>query len=264
MSDLHALQTELAQALMSVRPSTLAPLQGDALADAKSRLFVYQRGYRLRLREALATEFPGLALMMGRRFTSMLDDYVMAHPSSHYNIRWHGAGLATFLEQTMPWRTQPAWAEMAKLDWAISIAFDAADEAGISAADLSGVPAEAWAELRLHPLKHLQWLTLTCNAEAFRRAADQGAARPRLRRLDHPRQFVVWRPAMDVRYRRVTPDELSALRGMARGESFSQLCERLAAQHVAASAPQRMLGHLMRWLGEGLIGRSELPSRPAM
>jgi hypothetical protein len=264
MSDLHALQTELAQALMSVRPSTPAPLQGDALADAKSRLFVYQRGYRLRLREALATEFPGLALMMGRRFTSMLDDYVRAHPSSHYNIRWHGAGLATFLEQAMPWREQPAWAEMAKLDWAISTAFDAADEVGITVADLSGVPQEAWAELRLHPLNHLHWVMLTCNAEAFRRAADQGAGRPRLRRLDQARHVVVWRPSLDVRYRRVKPDELSVLRGMAEGESFSELCERLASQHVATSAPERMVGHLMRWLGEGLVGRCDLPANAIM
>jgi len=264
MSDLRALQTELAQAMLSARLSAPAPLEGDALADARSRLSIYHRGYRLRLRDALATEFPGLALMMGRHFLPMLDAYVAAHPSSHYNIRWHGADLATFLAQTIPWRQRPAWAEMAMLDWAISTAFDAADETGVTAADLSVVPPEVWAGLHLYPLKHMRLLSVTCNAVVFRRAADQGDERPRLRQLQRPGYIVVWRPSLDVRYRPVALDELSVLRGMADGESFSQLCEQLAAQTGAGHAAQRMVDTLLRWLGEGLVGRIEVGTQSAM
>ena len=258
MSDLRALQTELAQAMLSPQPAPPASLCADALADVDSRLSIYHRGYRLRLRDALSTEFPGLALMMGRRFAPMLDRYVEAHPSTHYNIRWHGAGLADFLGQTSPWREQPALADMARLDWAISTVFDAADETAIGVADLAAVPPEAWATLRLRPLAHLQWLTLGCNADAFRRAADQGGHRPALRRLRRPRQVLVWRPSLDVRYRQLQAHEIPVLRGLLGGESFGELCEGLAQRHAPATAPQRMVTHLTRWLGEGLIGRLEV------
>ena len=119
---------------------------------------------------------------MGRRFGSLLDRYVEAHPSGHYNIRWHGAGVAAFLEYGLPWRDRPALGDMARLDWAISTAFDAADEPVLAAADLAGVAADAWANLRLLPQSHLQFLSTHHNVEAFRRAADRNDQRPRLRR----------------------------------------------------------------------------------
>jgi len=264
MSDLRALQAELTQAMLSAMPLPPSALQGDTLASAESRLAIHHRGYRLRLREALATEFPGLALMMGRRFNSMLDSYVEAHPSGHYNIRWHGGGLAAFLGQASPWCDQPALAQMAEFDWAISMAFDAADETSIAVAELSRVPPEAWGGLHLHPLSHMQCIALTCNADAFRRAADRGLSRPKLRRRVRPCHFLVWRPEREVRYRRAEAGELPAVLGLLQGESFSQLCERLAETHTPGSAPQHMAFHLFRWLGDGLIGRFDVGVRSPM
>lgn len=258
MSDLRALQLQLADAMLAGGTSLPGSLRGDDKADASNRLAVYQHGYRMRLREALATEFPGLALLAGRRFARLLDDYVAAHPSTHFNIRWHGAGLAGFLTRTAPWRDQPALAEMAQLDWAISTAFDAVDQGTVSAAELAGIAPEGWAALRLHPLPHAHLLRSTCNVDAFRRAADRGDPRPALRRWRRPRHLLVWRPALDVRYRQVETGELPALLGALNGDTFAHLCERLAQRHGDSALP-RMAALLAQWLGEGLIGRLTLP-----
>lgn len=251
---LQELQQRVLQAVLTERSPSLRELQDDERADATSRLAIYRNGYRVRLRDALATEFPGLGNLLGGRFARMLERYVDAHPSEHYNIRWHGAGVAAFLRYALPWREKPALAELAELDWAISTCFDAADEAEFDAAELAGVPADAWPALRLRLQNHLQLVPAYHNIEAFRRAADRNSHRPRLRRYEQARHLLVWRQALTVHYRVLAADEFSALTGAIKGESFAALCERLAAFHDDAEAMPRMVGLLRQWLADGLVG----------
>ncbi|MFC5742607.1 DNA-binding domain-containing protein [Dyella tabacisoli] len=260
MNTLQTLQQRLLQAVLADNTPRLRELRGDAHADAVTRLAVYRHGYRIRLRDALSTEFPGLRLMVGQRFDAMLDSYVQAHPSGHYNIRWHGAGLAAFLEFSRPWRDKPALADMARLDWAISTVFDAADEPTINAADLADIPAEAWAELCLRPQGHLQILPVTCNVDSFRRAADRQEPRPRMRSYRQPRHLLVWRQALTVHYRPLAEDERQLLNAAMREEPFTALCERLAEYHPPSKALPRMTALLRQWLEAGLIGAYRLKS----
>lgn len=259
MNNLQELQQHMLQAVLADRAPRMPELHADARADADSRLAVYRGGYRIRLRDALATEFPGLALMASRRFDSLLESYVEAHPSGHYNIRWHGAGLAAFLEYALPWRDKSELADMARLDWAISTTFDAADEPVLAAVDLAVVPADAWADLRLQPQAHLRLLSARHNVDAFRRAADRCDPRPHLRRYDKPRHLLVWRESLIVRYRQIGSDERSALLGAVNGEPFAALCERLAEYQDPVKAMPRMAGLLHQWLDRGLIGGWSLP-----
>lgn len=254
MSDLRAQQLQVAQTMLAPTAASPDAWRGDALADAASRFNVYHRGYRLRLIEALRTEFPGLALMAGKRFSALVADYVAAHPSTHFNIRWHGRALAAFLAEATPWRMHAGLAQVAQLDWAISTAFDAADESPLGVADLASVPPEGWAGLRLQPLRHLRLISCTANVDAFRRASDSSRARPHLRRLGLPRHLMVWRPAQDVRYRAVSGDEWPILQGMLQGEPFAQLCERMAQRRTAANMSARIATLLAHWAGEGVIG----------
>ncbi|MGC1549296.1 MAG: DNA-binding domain-containing protein, partial [Rhodanobacter sp.] len=207
MTDLGTLQQHLLQAMLADAPPPLSELRGDDIADIESRLAVYRNGYRIRLRDALSVEYPGLVLMAGHRLAHLFESYVDAHPSEHYNIRWYGAGLAAYLECALPWREKLELADMARLDWAISTTFDAANEPVVSAADLAGLPADAWADLCLRPQDALQMLSTVFNVDAFRRAADRGHQRPRLRRLSKLRHLLVWRQALEVRYRVMDADE---------------------------------------------------------
>lgn len=253
MSGLQALQQRMAQAVLADKPPRLDDIRGDASADAQARLSIYRHGYRARLRDALASEFPRLHCLASRRFNSLLDRYIAAHPSTHYNIRWHGAGLAAFLDYAHPWLQRRELADMARLDWAISTAFDAADEACVAAADLAPIPPEHWASLSLQPQAHLQILTLSCNADTFRRAADQGGPRPHLRRFKHPRHLLVWRQALAVRYRWIADDERQLLGAAARGKTVATLCDRLAGLSDAEQTMPRLATLLHGWLEAGLI-----------
>ncbi|NII72784.1 hypothetical protein FHW84_001350 [Dyella sp. SG562] len=253
MSELQALQLRLQRAVMASAATPLAELVGDGIADAKSRLAIYRHGYRARLREALGNEFPTLASVAGRRFSALLDRYIDACPSEHYNLRWHGAGLAAFLRYALPWRDRPAFAEAAELDWAISTCFDAADEPAIGAEALAAVAPQDWAELRLLPQQHLQWLALSTNVDAFRTAVDAAAARPHLRRRARPRRLLVWRQELTVRYRAVEPAEAALLAAATRGEPFAALCELAAADAPPGQAVARLATLLRQWVDAGLL-----------
>src|SRR5689334_22511223 len=60
-----------------------------------ARLEVYRHAYGARLARALRSNYPALAKALGdEEFERVARAYVRACPSSHYSIRWHGAGLA--------------------------------------------------------------------------------------------------------------------------------------------------------------------------
>lgn len=253
MTSLHAMQQQMLQAVLAENAPMPSIICDDGIADARTRLAVYRHGYRIRLRDALQAEFTGLRSMAGRRFDTMLDKYIAAHPSEHYNIRWYGAGLAAFLDYARPWRDRPELADMARLDWAISVAFDAANETSASMADLSAVPPDAWPMLQFSLLHNLHVLDCGCNAEAFRRAADQGKPRPRLRRFSPARQILVWRMDTTVHYRRLDDDEWPVLSAAIRGEPFAALCACLTGLHGETAAMPRMVAILQGWLAAGLV-----------
>lgn len=253
MTPLQILQQQMLQAVLAENAPVPPIIRDHGIADARSRLAVYRHGYRVRLRDALRAEFTGLRSMAGRRFEAMLDKYIRAHPSEHYNIRWYGAGLAAFLGYAHPWRDQPQLADMARLDWAISVAFDAVDEASASVADLSATPPEAWPALQLSLQQNLHVLDCRCNADAFRRAADHDQPRPHLSRFERTRQILVWRKDTTVHYRRLDEDEWHVLGIAIRGEPFAALCAGLAAYHGEATAMPRMVAILQGWLSAGLV-----------
>ena len=251
MSTLQAIQQQMQQAVLAARSSPLHSVRSDAIADAHSRLAIYQHGYRIRLRDALKNEFAGLSSMVSRGFDALLDTYVETHPSNHYNIRWYGTGLASFLEDKR--HDKPQLAEMARLDWAISTAFDATDEPSIDMAQLATIPPEAWATLQLVPQANLKMLPCLYNVDAFRRAADHGTTRPHLRRYAKPRRILVWRHAMSVHYRRLEEDDWQVLTAAQRGESFATLCTILAERYGETAAMSRMVALLQAWVGAGLL-----------
>jgi hypothetical protein len=253
MSSLQTLQQQMMQAVLAEQAPPLSIIRHDDIADTGSRLAVYRHGYRIRLRDALKNEFTGLRDLAGKRFDSLLDKYVAAHPSEHYNIRWYGAGLAAFLSHAHPWRDKPQLAEMASLDWAISVAFDAANEPSISIADLSAMPPEAWPDMQLSLVHNLHVLSCRYNTAAFRRAADHGSKPPRLRRFEQPRELLVWRKDTTVHYRQLEDDEWQVLSAAIQGASFARLCEHLATLHGEAAALPAMVTLLRGWLEAGLV-----------
>lgn len=231
-----------------------AQVLGTDKVSADVRLGIYANGYRLRLIEALDTDYPGLHTLAGdEAFDRMCRAYIDAHPSPFRSLRWFGHRFAEFLRTTEPYSAYPVFAEMAEFEWALSEAFDAADSQPRAAADMAAVPPDAWPALRFAAHDSLRRLDLRWNVPPVWKAVDAGDTPPKLDESAHPVAWLVWRQDLVTRYRSLDVDEAWALDALMRGENFAALCEGLTewidAQHVATHAATL----LKRWLNDGLI-----------
>ena len=230
------------------------------------RLGVYRHAYRARLTEALADNFEILAKAMGdEAFAALADAYITTYPSTHLSIRWFGNRLADFMAQAVGDGSglvpHPAFVDLARMDWALRAAFDAADAPAVGREALAGRSPQDFAALRLAAHPAVQQMKLDWVIEVAWRALrehdpDSGTEPELPAPEEHAHTLLVWRRGLDTLWRSVDAAEATLLQGLAAGESFGELCERAAALDDDALPPaQRAASVLAQWLDDGLISR---------
>lgn len=255
------------------RPPALAQLQdrlqgyligGDnaILADvadargetARRRLAIYGEAYLLRLVEVLATDFRALSAVLGAdEFDRLGRAYARAHPSRFRSVRWFGSDFAAFVAATAPWGGRDELAELARFEWALSLCFDAADEAPLDIVAVAAVPPASWPgmRVRLHP--SCRRLDLRGNAPQIRLALETDTPLPAAVLEPLPRGWLLWRLDDTPRFRSLTVDEAWALDAAAGGASFGEVCEGLLEWCDARNVAMHAASMLKTWLGDGLI-----------
>jgi hypothetical protein len=256
---LARLQYRFQTYLLSLTGPMEQEIVSDAL-DARTRLTIYADAYRLRLLEALETDFVALRALVGpEEFDRLGRAYIDAHPSDHYSLRYFGRHLSRFLARSAPYRDNPLLAELARFEWAMTDAFDAPDVGVAATDDMAGVPPEGWPGLRfdLHP--SLQRLELRWNAPAVWNAVDGEQPLPDPEQAPYPIGWMVWRQGLHIYFRSLSVDQAWMLDALHDDQTFAAVCEGLTewidAQHVALHAAAL----LKQWLEDGLIARICLP-----
>ena len=221
-------------------------------ADTRGHMDIYVNAYRGRLREALADNYPVLYRALGDDgFRELAAAYLDAHPSPFRSIRWFGDRLAEFIAHNPEVVPHPALLDIARLDWAMRGAFDAADATPLRVEDLAGIPPERWPGLRFTLCPSFRLLALEWSIEALWHAlnADENAETDEPSRLGHT--MIVWRTGLEIRWRTVADDEAVALRTLADGGDFAAVC----ADVEASSARQAdwVASLLGQWISEGLL-----------
>lgn len=237
-----------------------ARVEPGPLANHERRLRVYYDAYRLRLVEALSSDYEALHAVLGQDgFREAALAYVEAHPSVFRNVRWYGAALPNFLRRAAPWLRQPWLAELARFEWTLTLAFDAPDAPHAVFSDLAALPAEAWGALTFdfHPSVHL--VSLRSNAPAMRTAIDAGASLPPVEMRDEPIDWLVWRKDLVTRFRSLSRPESWALQSARQGNAFPTLCEGLCEFVSQSEAPALAASWLRAWVDDQLIARAIVP-----
>jgi hypothetical protein len=233
-------------------------------ADAVRRLGVYADAYSSRLVEALSNDYPALQGLLGETgFGRMMREFIAAHPSRHPNLRWYGGEVERFLARSPRWRRRPLLAELARFEWALGLAFDAADAPPATAEEVARLPAADWPgmRLRLHPSVRQLWLR--SNAPQLWRAAREGGRKPVARLRRTATAWIVWRRGLAPFYRALAADESWALGAVARGLKFAAVCAGLRRFTGGAHSAQRGAQLLRNWLAEGLLSAGAIIS-PAL
>jgi hypothetical protein len=142
--------------------------------------------------------------------------------------------------------------ELARLEWAFTLAFDAVDVAPLSLTQMAELPAEDWPTLQVRLLPSVQWLVCRHNSLAIWRACKEQGEFPGSQALSEGEVCLVWRDQLITRYRSLAADEATALQGMIeQGWRFAELCGELA--HLGEQAPIQAVSWLRQWLSDGLL-----------
>lgn len=219
-------------------------------------LGLYLMGYRARLLSALRDNFPVLHRALGdEAFAELGNDYIEAHPSRFRSIRWFGDELTAFLDAAPERLPHPALADVARMDWAIRGAFDAAAAAPLTLSDLAALAPEQWPQRCFELLPSLRLIELNWAVEPIWRALNEDAAAETEAPEPLAHALLVWRPELECLWRSAGPVEAAALRTLIQGARFAECCTAIAETGEPDPATTAA-GLLQRWVVDGLLIRN--------
>lgn len=255
MPSLAELQTAFKRYLMHDDEGIMQHIEHNEAVPGHIRLGIYHNAYRARLVEALATDYEQLQKLLGpTAFEQLGNEYIDAHPSRYASLRWFGQHLPGHLGYAEEEGSHDWQAEMARLEWSFTEAFDAKDAEVLSEGHMAAVPPEAWATLSFGFHPSVRMLTLWWNTLARWRAAKEGEVMPEAQRLGQPISCLMWREDLLTQFRTLDPHEAIALAAAIEGQNFSEICGALAEEmEDPEQVPMAAAGFLKGWLNAGLI-----------
>jgi len=237
-------------------PALEAAVAATPALGAADRLDIYARMYFWRLRDALAEDFEKTAAVLGDdAFADAVRAYLAVHPSAHPSVRHLGRHFPGFLGASPPAGFPPWLADLASLEWARVVVFDAPDTPPpVRADDLRAIPAGDWPGLRLRATSALEVVHSAWPLHTIWQ--DGGDPRPA------PTALRVWREEGAVYHCAMDPLEREALAGLLSGASFGDICGALG--HLEPDAAAAEAGSILaRWLDDGLIVGTDWGADPS-
>jgi hypothetical protein len=227
---------------------------GTERVPVATRLAIYADAYRARLTEALASNYPALAKLLGESdFAALAACYIEKHVSRWPSIRHYGAELPLFLANAARYREVPLLAELAAWEWAMSEVFDAQDQNALEVDALSRIPPQQWAALWIDFHPAVRRLDLSWNAPQIWKALAGGGERPAPQLSAQSQPWLLWRAGLEILFRSLGRDEAMAFDALRAGAAFGDVCLALCRHTSEEQAPIRAATCLRSWVESGLI-----------
>ena len=214
---LAATSSEGAQAEVAAEQIGDVILPSKTLAPAE-RLGIYHGMYLLRMEEAMANDYPALKHFLGDEcFFGLVRDYVQVHPSLSPSLSPLGKHLPEFLKTATGLKRPDFCHELARLERAVSQAFDGPETPRLSEAQIAAVPPEAWETARLEPVGTFGLLSFRYPVNDYLQTVlDDNHDHPKARLKDswiavYRRDYMVYR--LDLTPRRPRPPRRPRRRG---------------------------------------------------
>jgi hypothetical protein len=240
-----------------VAPDRLAGvLLPSATLTPAERIDIYHGMYLLRMAEALETDFPALAHFLGEdRWAALVRGYVEVHPSRSYTLNVLGRRLPGWLHEAEALPRRGFCHDLARLEWAITEAFDAEQTPRLTEAELSATPDDAWDGARLVPSAALRLVELRWNANEWLDSTKDD-------RHDHPRPrrrqtwVAVFRQSYAVYRRELSRPAYRLLSDLASGTTVGDALAAALARR-GAPGPEALTRWFRQWAADGLFTRIE-------
>jgi len=254
VSGLLQVQREFQDYLLRGGRAVAGRVVGTARVPAMTRLGIYAGAYRSRLAEALASNYPVLAKLLGEPdFSALAAEYIAVHDSPFFSIRYYGDELAKFIATREAYAAAPVLAELAQWEWSMSCVFDAADATPLGAEALARIAPVHWAQLRLRWHPSVQRLTLWWNVPQLWQALSEDREGPDLTLAANPFEWLLWRENLTTYFRSLPKIEASVLDAARSGWPFAELCTLLCEELGESEAAAQAATLLRGWIAAGLI-----------
>ncbi len=258
MTRLAQVQGDFQAYLLQGERAIEAHVLGTTRVPVATRLAIYGGGYGSRLAEAMASNFPALAQLLGEAdFQQLASAYVRAYDSPYFSIRYYGDHLAEFLKGTEPYASAPVLAELAGWEWTLGQVFDAADAEPVTHEALARVEPQQWAQLRFGFHPSVQRLALHWNAPQIWQAVTEERDPPAVSFTQQAQPWLAWRQELTTYFRSLPKTECTVLDAARRGWPFGELCTLLCEELGEAQAPLQAATLLRGWVASGLITRAD-------
>jgi hypothetical protein len=154
MSDLARVQTAFTQAILHSGVPVPSCVHGAERERAGRRFSVYRNDVMAGLVSALRTRFPVVEQLVGPEFFKALArDYVAEEPPRSPVLLYYGDTFPLFIDGFAPAAPIPYLGDVARIELARELAYDAADVTPVDGAAFAALPRGRLGELRmrLHP-----------------------------------------------------------------------------------------------------------------
>jgi len=260
MSALRKLQHEFLDYLLDDSVVDIVErIESTPRRSAVQRMALYGNAYRLRLKEALSTDYERLHSYLGDElFENLMQRYIDGYPSQHPSLRYFGQHVVELVEDIEPFNQHPEIAEIVRIEQAFANSFDAADCECVTLDQLTQLEPEEWAALTLRFHSAVQLLPQHYNSFQIWRALADEETPPQKTAGDTT--WLIWRQDLVSRYRALESAELAALTIAMSAGSFADLCAALLEHFSEQETPQRAVGYLQQWINDQMV--CELVSIP--
>jgi hypothetical protein len=265
--------------MAEVAASFIAP---NSRLSAFERLEIYNRQYWYRLLNALAEDFPALRAVVGSaRFDALSIVYLSEHPSRSFSLRNLGSKLVEWLtaHPEFTGRRHALAVDVARVEWAFVEAFDSAQRAPLTLAQVAALDGTSRLVLQPHlRLMALQYaaedLVLSLHQREKRQASEAGLEHEPEHEPEHEadheaghaeengapaklpalRRRATWLAAhrvdLSVYYRRLEREEFLMLEALEKGRPLGEAIEAAfidAAFTDSKIAETRRAGRVQAW-----------------
>jgi len=259
MTNLMNLQNKFQSYLVNLDSNIKSDIEETKKVSATTRLQIYSNAYRFRLIDALSSNYPMMQKYLGDdSFHELALLYIDAYPSTFRSIRWFGDQLEIFLRDHNKYNELPYLAELSKLEWHMTLTFDAPDYEVIDIEEIKQIPPDVWAIMRFIPHPSVYLLDFQWNVIQIWKNLSEDSHPDEPMKYDISIPYIFWRKDLINQYCSLPQDERYAIDSMMNGHTFGEICEGLCQwvdeQHAALRAASLLKG----WINSGLISAIEI------
>lgn len=224
--------------------------------DEMERLMIYRRMYPLRMEEALSIDFPVCRQLLGPRvFRTLVNDYVLAHPSTSWTLDHLGRHMVPFIKDHPLAQEHPGLYDLVCLEQALCEVFNELDAPVLAPADMAAVDPDSWPEVRLELIPAFRLLALSSNSNELYKAYNQDLDLPEHR--SGPTHVVVWRQNFQTWRLPLEPAAYATLerlrQGLPLGEALGHALDTYPLQEA------QVFEWFNTWVSEGFFQALHLP-----